>query len=110
MGVKVIEHAADGEIERVWIVDVGGVPEVHARLLGVECVLETKETLANVGVVTCWPIEAKWGEMWPFYVDLEVDGHVKRVWGAMLSRRGLEALQRFWKLDDNGQARAGLEL
>jgi hypothetical protein len=98
------------EFRRAWIADNDGRPEPRADLGGNECVIETKESLLEAGVASCWPVEDRWDGKWPLEVVVEVDGISKRGPGATADPRVVAAARQFAALQAAGRAEIGKEL
>ena len=98
------------ELRRAWIADNDGRPEARADIGGIECVIETKETLLEAGVASCWPVESDWAENWPLEVVVEVDEISMRIPGATADPRVVAAARQFAALQAAGRAEIGKEL
>lgn len=98
------------ELRRAWIADNDGRPEARADIGGIECVIETKETLLEAGVATCIPLDPQWSENWPLDVRVSVDGHEQMLTSATADPRVVAAARKFAELQATGRAEIGKEL
>ncbi len=97
------------EFQKAYIRDLDGRPALFGSFGGVECDMETKESLLEAGVVCCQPVD--FDADWPLSVVLEgVDDQRYRINGATADPRAVAAARRFHELLISGEAKPGVEL
>jgi hypothetical protein len=108
--VERLDEEPGFECRRAWIADNDGRPEARADIGGVECVIETKETILEAGVATCIPLDPEWESNWPLWVRVSVDGEEKLLQCATADPRVVAAARQFAALQAAGRAEIGKEL
>jgi hypothetical protein len=107
--VERLDQEAGFEFQKADIRDLDGLPILVGVFGGVECDVETKETLLDAGVVSCNPIE--FTPDWPLAIVLEdEDGQRHHLDEASVDPRAVAAARRFHELLLNGEAKPGMEL
>jgi hypothetical protein len=97
------------EFQKAYIRDLDGRPSLFGVFGGVECHMETKETLLDAGVVSCDPVE--FDSDWPLSIVLEGEGGQRyHLNGASADPRAVAAARRYQELVLNGEAKPGMEL
>ena len=100
----------DLQVERIFVADADGRPEMRATISGVECLVDTKDTLLDAGLVYCRPTSIALQDNWPVYSDLMVNGVQDRYWGVAAEPRLVTAARRFASLLAVDEARPGMAL
>ncbi len=100
----------DLKVERIFVVDADGEPELHALVSGIECRIEAKPILLQAGLVTCLPVSQADEENWPAYSDLELNGVETRYYGIVQVPRLAEAARRFEELLAREATVVGMQL
>lgn len=101
------------EFSRAWIGGSDLHLEPHAIVGGVDCLIETKPTMAAWGIAYCAPLDGD--PFWPLYVIVEItrlDGSVySENWENCTDRpQVVAAARRFLELQASGEARLGMTL
>lgn len=100
----------DLEVERIYVADADGRPELRALVSGIECRIEAKPKLLAAGLVSCLPVDPAEEENWPAYADLMVNGVQSRYYGIAQQPRLTDAARRFERLLAVDEARPGMAL
>ena len=91
--IRVIDSDSDSlQVDRVFV-DASG--KLRASVSGVECCVETKESLVQAGVIVFQPLDARLAGKRPIFSELNVSGFKDRFWCVATDPRLVNGAARF---------------
>lgn len=111
MVIKILASNFDTfRFQRAFIADNDGRPAPRAIVSGVECDIDSKESLLNAKLAVCQPTDDLLAQHWPVYTDVEIDGARKQLPNITDNPQVVAAAQHFRDLAVKDQAEPGMEL
>lgn len=108
--VELVERLEDYALDRLEVISVNGVLELHGWFGGTECEIVAKPSLDAAGVVCCLPFDDAVGFDWPMQVRIRVDGVDMVLDNATADPRAVAAFRVFSAACAAGRAVAAMPL